>query len=194
MILKEDIKKLVELFYRHNFKLFYINSNDGVTFEKSEKVFISLGITTNLKTLNYVSESIKISSNYKYRSHIAEVGSKKLANTELYMNYVNKVWNNIEDVKQYDQFPTGESLAISEVSEYLEKLNTKLSEKEEGRFVDSNDLRKEIADLTGLYEKYKDQTNICFVKENGLWETFYNKVNYKKENSGTEFRIGILIE
>jgi hypothetical protein len=193
MILKEDVKKLVELFYRHNFKLFYINSLDGKTFEKSEKIFISLGITTNIKTLKYVSDSIKISSNYKYKSSIAEIVSNKIEGTELYMNSVVKVGDE-NDIIQYDQVLPSGAISIFDVPECIDKLRTNISENENIRLVESDGLREEVSELNVLYEKYKDQSNIYLYKENGEWKPFYEKVNYRKDEDGKEYRIGILVE
>lgn len=193
MILKEDVKKLVELFYRHNFKLFYINSLDGKTFEKSEKIFISLGITTNIKTLKYVSDSIKISSNYKYKSSIAEIVSNKIEGTELYMNSVVKVGDE-NDIIQYDQVLPSGAISIFDVPECIDKLRTNISENENIRLVESDGLREEVSELNVLYEKYKDQSNIYLYKESGEWKPFYEKVNYRKDEDGKEYRIGILIE
>lgn len=193
MILKEDVKKLVELFYRHNFKLFYINSLDGKTFEKSEKIFISLGITTNIKTLKYVSDSIKISSNYKYKSSIAEIVSNKIEGTELYMNSVVKVGDE-NDIIQYDQVLPSGAISIFDVPGCIDKLRTNISENENIRLVESDGLREEVSELNVLYEKYKDQSNIYLYKENGEWKPFYEKVNYRKDEDGKEYRIGILVE
>ena len=193
MILKEDIKKLVELFYRHNFKLFYINSIDGKTFEKSDKIFISLGITTNIKTLKYVSDSIKISSNYKYKSSIAEIVSNKIEGTELYMNSVVNVGDE-SSIIQYDQeLPSG-AISIFNIPECIDKLRISVSENENIRLVESDGIREEIAELNVLYEKYKDQSNIYLYKDDGEWKPFYEKVNYRKDEDGKEYRIGILVE
>ena len=76
MVSREKIHELVKLFYQHTFKTFYINSEDGKDFSKPLGVFVSLGMTTKLKTLENIRDFI--SANKDFKARIVEISSKRV--------------------------------------------------------------------------------------------------------------------
>ena len=58
MIEKTRIQELIKVFYQQPFKIFYVNSEDGENFIKPKGLFISLGITTSMKTIESIGQVI----------------------------------------------------------------------------------------------------------------------------------------
>ena len=91
MITREEVHDLVSIFYQPNFKTFYINSVDGVSFVKPLGIFVSLGITTSLKSI----ESIKNILGERYNAVLANISSKQIGDQHL---------NTIVDISNPDQY------------------------------------------------------------------------------------------
>ena len=82
MISRENIHDLVSIFYRPTFKTFYVNSLDGVNMKKPYGVFVSLGMTTSLETLNNIKDIISDSKDYN--AVLAEISSRRVGNQFIY--------------------------------------------------------------------------------------------------------------
>lgn len=83
---RDDVRKLVEVFYQPPFKTFYVNSIDGSEFVKPVGIFVSLGITTSLRTIDNICDIINNSE--KYSSRVVEIASKRVSGQ--FLNYVTK--------------------------------------------------------------------------------------------------------
>ncbi len=75
MVSREKIHELVKLFYQQTYKTFYVNSLDGKEFTQPQGVFVSLGMTTSMKTLDYIKNLL---ANSRYNARIAEIKSIKI--------------------------------------------------------------------------------------------------------------------
>ena len=93
MDIKDKIHNLVSVFYRNTFKTFYVNSYDGEEFEKPFGIFVSLGITTSLKTLNDIKEIIEDNG---FNATLAEISSKR--RTSQFLNTIIRT----SEISQYD--------------------------------------------------------------------------------------------
>lgn len=72
---KESVTRVVDSCYSSSYKIFSINSRDGINICKPLGLFVSLGITTSMKTMRKVAEELKISFG-DYEMHISEIESR----------------------------------------------------------------------------------------------------------------------
>lgn len=170
---KEQIHELVGLFYTTPYKTFYVNSIDGKSFTKPTGVFVSLGITTSLKSI----ESIKdILDNYQgFAAEVVEIKSTKVSGQ--FLNVISKR----DNISQYDMEVIPEKCFNREESlEYFPKTSI-----EEHKW-------------KALFEKIDASENSWEDKllqdENGEVRIFHKKVNYRKsQEEDAEYRIGIYV-
>lgn len=171
MMIRSKIQDLIEVFYHSPFKIFYINSIDGEKFSKSIGIFVSLGITTSMETLENLKSIILRETSYK--AEIAEITSKSHMGQHL-----NKVIN--LNPSQY--------LAIPDNS-----MGRDESVKELDRILNEDKNFKEYSKLSGLIKKLDEMSgweNHGITKE--PYQIFHKKVNYKKDGD-LEYRIGIYV-
>ena len=170
---KEQIHELVGLFYTTPYKTFYVHSTDGKSFNKPTGVFVSLGITTSLKSI----ESIKdILDNYQgFAAEVVEIKSTKVSGQ--FLNVISKK----DNISQYDMEVIPEKCFNREESlEYFPKTSI-----EEHKW-------------KALFEKIDASENSWEDKllqdENGEVRIFHKKVNYRKsQEEDAEYRIGIYV-
>lgn len=192
-ITKDELKKIVELFYQHDFKIFYINSTDGKNFLKPGKAFVSLGITTNPKTLQYIANSITL-INKSLKCTLGEIKSV-IKGENQYLNSTVQVFDR-NDIVQYKQEVPKGALSETDADKFLENLKVDLEKTKETYGIGSAEARgidKDIEELESLVNRYRDSSNIWYYKENDKWTIFHECVNYKKQKDG-EYRLGIIVE
>lgn len=190
---KDELKKIVELFYQHDFKIFYINSIDGKNFLKPSKAFISLGITTNPKTLQYIANSITL-VNKGLKCTLSEI--KSIAKGEnQYLNSIVQIFDRNDMVQYKQEVPNG-ALSRTNADGFLENLKVVLEEAKETHGIGSIEalnINKEIEELEALINRYRDSEDIWYYKENNKWTIFHECINYRKKKDG-EYRLGIIVE
>lgn len=183
---KDKIQNLVSVFYRNTFKIFYINSCDGENFVKPFGVFVSLGITTSMKTLNDIKDIIRSNG---YNACLAEISSKKSSG-----QYLNTL-STVDGIKQYDS-------EVCEDENYMDKKKAESRLLElRSQITSEQDLQllKELVPKISHLEDIINKLNSNFgwdthqIKESGNNYQLYHKlVNYKKEGE-IEYRIGIYV-
>lgn len=187
MITREEVNDLVSIFYQPTFKTFYINSVDGVHFVKPLGIFVSLGITTSLKSI----ESIKNILGEKYNAVLANISSKNIGNQ--HMNTLIDISNPTQyTLEEFDSNIFTREQALEELS----NLKYQMKPGEDLRVL--QDYAPMITRLQDLIEKLD--------KDNG-WEDhliqrepeamfsyriFHKKVNYMKSGD-VEYRLGIYV-
>ena len=188
MVSREKIHELVKLFYQHTFKTFYINSEDGKEFSKPLGVFVSLGMTTKLKTLENIRDFI--SANKDFKARIVEISSKRV--DDQFLNTLVET----ENPQQYriEELPDN-IISREEAYEELEKLKNEMN------------LRTSLEDLTEKTHQVKKlKALIDNLEETHGWDShaiqrdgdsdyriFHLFVNYAKKE-GVEFRLGIFVD
>ena len=186
MIFREKINEVVEVFYQQNFKTFYINSIDGKNFVKPVGVFVSLGITTSLKSLEDIRSVIANTEGYS--AVIAEISSKKVGN-----QFLNTVIN-LETPKQYILNNSGENiLNKTEAEEELNKLKEKMNTDEDITILQK--YAPKISKLQDLINKLTTSSgweSHSIQKDDEDYKIYHQNVNYKKEGD-IEYRIGIFV-
>lgn len=170
---KDQIQELVGLFYSTPFKTFYVNSKDGKSFTAPTGVFVSLGITTSLKSLEGIKD---ILNNYNdYNAKIVEIKSTKVSNQ--FLNVISKT----EGIDQYEMEEIPENCYDREGSlEYFPK-----STVEESKW-------------KALFDKIESsetswEDKLLQEESPGEVRIFHKKVNYKKASDLAEYRIGIYV-
>lgn len=185
MDIKDKIHNLVSVFYRNTFKTFYVNSYDGEEFEKPFGIFVSLGITTSLKTLNDIKEIIEDNG---FNATLAEISSKR--RTSQFLNTIIKT----SDISQYDTDCSDLDLLDKESAEArlieLRKLITSEQDLQ---------LLKELVPRISRLEEFINKLNSgdgwkshLIKEEDGQYFLYHKKINYKKEGD-IEYRIGIYV-
>lgn len=185
---REEIHDLVEVFYQPTFKTFYVNSTDGITFEKPIGVFVSLGITTSLKVLNDIKNVINNSEDYN--AILVEISSKKIAG-----QFLNAVTD--REPKQYELSNFSDDILDKEKTlEELKRLSDLIKEGSDQSLKNLKEFAPKINRLNDLSNKLTstDGWNAHLIQktENGDYRIFHKFVNYKKEND-IEYRIGIYV-
>lgn len=198
---KDDIRRLVKVFYQNPFKTFYINSTDGETFIKPVGVFVSLGITTSLGTLENIKDIIENSEYYSAR--LVEIGSKKVSGQ--FLNYITS-----EDPKQIHINTIQEGLqllktlkteGVSQIMDQtasiieLEKMKDRLHPDQDIKTI--QDYAPKITSLETLINQINDDPlgwdgYWILKRQDGTFKLFHRYINYG--NMGDiEYRIGIFV-
>lgn len=185
-ICREDIHKLVDIFYQHEFKTFYINSIDGENFVKPFGIFVSLGLTTSTSTLDNIKGVLEDNG---YVVKIAEISSKKVGS-----QYLNTLTKN-DNPQQYRVNSSDDVLfEENEAGNELRRLESMLSLDKDLETLAGVSTR--VSSLRKLIEKLSSTNgwddHLIRVDENGDYGIFHRNVNYKKENN-LEYRIGIYV-
>lgn len=194
MIDKDSLKKIVDVFYQHDFKIFYINSTDDENFAKPSKAFISLGITTTPKTLQYIANSITLVKK-ELRCTLGEIKSVSKGSGQ-YLNTIKTVFDK-NDISQYHQDVPDGAISIKSVDDFIDSFKISLEESKESLGMATKPIlekEKELTDLETLVERYRDCDDIWLYKDSSdKWTAFHECVNYEKRDDG-EYRLGILVE
>lgn len=190
IINKENIKRLVGIFYRPTYKTFYINSVDGQKILREPiGVFVSLGITTSLDTITKIKDILN--NNREYSAKIVEICSIK--DGEDFINFVSEE-NNPSQYKVSD-IPR-DAMNREESMKKLEELKNNLNPSCGINELLSNGPKAQK--LQSLIDKI-DQENswdshlIQEDKETGEFKIYHLFLNYEKREDGKEYRIGILV-
>jgi len=181
---KDKIHGLVEIFYQKPpFKTFYVNSTDGTNFIKPTGVFVSLGITTSLKVLEDLRDVLNRMCNITAR--LVEIKSTRISG-----QFMNSITRN--DPSQYivDESTVLPNIVLSkeESEEELRKLDDPLKIKSE----EYNKLKETMLRVSESANPWVDQKIMKL--SGGGYRVFHRYVNYRKEDDGTEYRIGIYVE
>ena len=181
---KMTLRDIVELFYQSPFKIFNVNSSDGVTLTRPFGYFISLGITTSFDSLRQIRDVIK-KSDYGFDARLVELESIK---SEEYGDFLNILSDKSEEeLKKYISIPP-DSLQIMDKEEslkYLDELTDKMN---------SGDLsvaqeRQKVSDLIKRIDNWDEYGLQIKDGQPGL---FHKYINYKKGDN-SEYRIGIYV-
>jgi hypothetical protein len=191
MIKKETIHELVEVFYQPPFKTFYINSLDGQAFSKSLGVFVSLGITTSMKTLQDIKEVLQKTSGYN--AALVEIKSQKVAG-----QFLNTVIEKPEtEVTQYEMTEYPEKWYSEEESK---KLLQDMKEAIEKGETTATEYAGKVTRLEELIKKLDWNypggwvNHVIQVTPDGDYKIFHKMVNYRQDpTDGVEYRIGIYV-
>lgn len=186
MSIRDSVRELVKLFYNAPAKTFYINSKDGDTLCIPDQVFVSLGMTTSQKTMENVRTLISFDPSYD--AEVVEIISKKVNN--VYINMVNS-----HEPTQYlsdtnGKIVLGREEAIKEKARLEELVSM-------DRSLDIiTQYGPKLSNLSNHIEKIDQvlgwDTHSIQVLDDGDYSTYHKYVNYKNE-SGLEYRIGILV-
>jgi hypothetical protein len=189
MVDKKKIHELVGVFYRPTYKTFYVNSVDGESFVKPTGVFVSLGITTSLKVIEDIMNTIM--ENTDYCAQIAEISSKKVGS-----QFINTLIN-IDNPQQYRLENFGENVLDEDAAkEELERMMELMSPQQDLSVL--NEYAPKISRLQDLINKLTDSNGwgshaIQKIDESeGSYGVFHKLVNYKVEGD-TEYRLGIYV-
>ncbi len=186
MITREKINEIVEVFYQQNFKTFYINSIDGKSFVKPLGVFVSLGITTSLKSLEDIRSVIANTEGYS--AVIAEISSKKVGS-----QFLNTIIN-LETPKQYVLDNSGDNFLNKEkAEEELNKLKEKMNTGEDIEVLQKYAPKiSKLQDLINKLTSTNGWESHSILKEDEDYKIYHQNVNYRKDGD-IEYRIGIFV-
>lgn len=187
MVSREKIHELVKLFYQQTYKTFYVNSLDGKEFTQPQGVFVSLGMTTSMKTLDYIKNLL---ANSRYNAKIAEIKSIKI--DDQFLNTLTDC-----DPKQYRLSEIPSTVMTKEETEKeLQDLLQKVSKYSDLETI--SELSHKVGKLQRLYNQLEESNGWgCHrIQRDGDmdYKIFHLYVNYKKDEDGTEYRIGIYVD
>ena len=183
---KDKIHDLISVFYRNTFKIFYINSNDGENFINPFGMFVSLGITTSIKTLNEIKD-ILISNGYN--ACLAEISSKKMPSQ--FLNTLVSINNN---PTQYVSEVSNDKLLTKEDAERrLKDMKSLITSEQDIKLL--KELVPKISHLEDIITKLNSNMGweSHLIKEiDGSFQLYHRLINYKKLGD-VEYRIGIYV-
>lgn len=188
MVSREKIHELVRLFYQHTFKTFYINSEDGKEFSKPQGVFVSLGMTTKLKTLENIRDFI--AANKEFRARIAEISSTRV--DDQFLNTITE----IENPTQYriEDLPS-DVITKEEAYEELEKLKNDMTLRTS--LEELTEKTHQVKKLKGLIDNLEEtqgwDSHVIQRDGDSDYRIFHLYVNYAKKE-GIEYRLGIFVD
>ena len=184
--LKEEIYKLVEVFYQHEFKIFHVNSIDEEKFIKPVGVFVSLGLTTSIATLNNIKNILEENG---YVARLAEISSKKLGG-----QYLNTLTKRTPEQYKIDTTDSSTTLNEEQAKSELQRLEQSLSVDQDLEVLTKT--ASKIASLKALIEKLSLtngwDNHIIQVTDDNEYNIFHKNVNYMKSGDA-EYRIGIYV-
>jgi len=192
MINKKQVEELVSIFYQPTFKVFYINADHEYNMVKPAGVFVSLGLTSTLATIDSVKRSLE-GLGKGYITSFAVLATKRTnAN---FLNRIDKCME-LEDVEQFrlENVPK-EVMEREEAVKCLEELRAELDK--------HTDLTKiagvatRVRKLETLIEKIDkelgwDRYGIIPDPTTNSYMYFHKFVNYMKKDD-IEYRIGIYV-
>lgn len=196
-ISRDEVKKLVEVFYPRPFKTFYVNSLDGQEFVNPFGVFVSLGITTSFKTMNNIKDIIDNSRDFNGK--LVEIASKKIG--DQYLNFIN---NETPKQIQIPTVPQGATYLRDPKEYILNEKNARIElEKMKDLMHPDQDVNilQEYAPRIGqlenlirtIEETEGDWENYWILRtSDNTYKLFHRYINYA--NCGdVEYRVGIFV-
>ena len=182
---RENIHELVEVFYQHPFKTFYVNSLDGVNFIKPVGVFVSLGITTSIKVLEKIKDDL---INNGYSACLTEITSRKV--NDRFLNTLNCTTGaNQYKLSVFDENMLDEQAAKKKLSDMKELMDPEQSLEILKKYA------PKISKLESLINKLSDSNgwNDHLIQEDeDDFRIFHRNINYKREGD-IEYRLGIYV-
>lgn len=183
---RDEISRIVDIFYQHEFKTFYVNSVDGNTFVKPIGIFVSLGLTTSMQTLENIRNILEENG---YIVKLAEIKSRKVNN--MFLNTLTRE----DNPQQYKISSCCDNVfEEKEANLELQRLESLLTVDQDINVLAStatkvSSLRKliEKLSLTNGWSDHSIQLN-----EDNEYCIFHKNLNYKKE-SDFEYRVGIYV-
>lgn len=187
MINREEIHRLVRLFYQPTYKTFYVNSIDGKEFTKPTGVFLSLGMTTSYKTLEIIRDII--GSHATYNAKIVEISSKKVDG-----QFMNTITPN-ENPQQYKILnPPEDVMTREEVIKALDDLDKSSKIKDLWELIDYGHKGRCLRSLLNKLDESKEGWESHRIQPDGEGFRIYHLfLNYEKRDE-VEYRIGIYID
>lgn len=194
---RDDVRKYVEVFYPRPFKTFYVNSLDGQEFVNPFGVFVSLGITTSLKTLNNIKDIIDNSRDFNGR--LVEIASRKIG--DQYLNFIN---NESPNQMQIPTVPQGATYLKDPKEFILNEKNAKIElEKMKDLMHPDQDVKilQEYAPRIGqlgnlihqIEETEGDWNNYWILRSpDNTYKLFHRYINYA-DCGDVEYRVGIFV-
>lgn len=200
---KEMVTRVVDSCYSSPYKIFTINSYDGVHVVKPLGLFVSLGVTTTMRTMSIVLH--ELIDQLKVNASIAEISSRYVNN-----RYINNVITEGSHVKQYDSesVPSnGLRLNLDELKDFIFDTKSKIVKNvdDDSKVIElTNRLTKMIKVLNKM-EKYPSSfplANLVGINDNSNFDVYVisNSINYIRchesvndTNIVVHKRIGILV-
>ena len=188
MVSREKIHELVRLFYTPTYKTFYINSEDGKEFVKPIGVFVSLGMTTSIKTLENIRDFL--GSNKKYKASIVEICSRRI--DDQYLNYITSTTN--PGQYRLDDIPDN-VIGKEETYKELEEMKNKMSP--HASLETLTEYSHRVNKLQYLADRLEESNgwDSHMIQRDGDsdYRIYHLFVNYAKKE-GNEYRIGIFVD
>ena len=183
MIEKQRIQELISIFYQQPFKIFYVNSEDGFTFIKPKGLFVSLGITTSIGTLEKIRGTIE--DTYPETSpKLVELISRRGESGQ----YINRI-SQVTDPQPYiiTDLPK-ELLSKKEAEDELVKLRELIKTNSSIELLSATQKLQEYIDRIKDWDEHQ-----IYKTEKNEYKIFHKVSNYKKEGD-LEYRIGIFVD
>lgn len=182
---KVKLKELIEVFYQQPFKVFYVNSLDGVNFIKPTGLFVSLGISTSELTMNKLKRVIEGAYPLSCPK-IAELMSKRTESGD----FLNTITSN-HDPKPYKLDEITDLVLLDKVGaeKELSALKEQLINSDpvpEDVLIRAQKLQECIKRVHDRWEEDRIQ------KHEDDYKIFHLISNYKKDKD-VEYRIGIYV-
>ena len=202
LINKEMITRVVDELYPSKYKIFTINSEDGINIVKPIGLFVSLGITTSMSTIQMICK--KINSSLNISSYVSEIESRMVSGV-----YVNKV-TKTENVSQYDSgiLSNGTLIDKNQLLGMIRDVKDKMiTSKDDDEFMRYNNILYKLSKISRKMkssEPFSDENYSVIVSDNNdrfnasLVNNKINYMQYNEINNGINIivhkRIGILIK
>lgn len=185
MLEKKQLHELIKVFYQQPFRIFYVNSDNGENFSKPTGLFISLGLTTSIKTI----EGLKavISNTYPERIvKLVELKSKCVFGDQ----FLNTVTEN-DSPKPYviSEYPEN-SMDKEESEKELSRIKEEIKNSKDVNLIVSAQKLQELIDRLSLSDTWDSHK---ILKVDSDYKIFHTITNYKREGD-VEYRIGIYVE
>lgn len=200
MISKEIVTRVVDSCYSSPYKVFTINSYDGYRVTKPLGLFISLGVTTSMKTMSIVLNELR--SQLRCNVVLGEIASKYIDG-----RYINNVVAQGDEVTQYssDSITEGLRLTVDELRDFIFDTKSKIVKNvdDDNMVIElTNRLTKMLKVLNKMESNPSLYQQANLIDDKGLFDIYVinNNVNYvqhQEELNGATMtihkRIGILI-
>ena len=185
MIEKSRIQELIKVFYQQPFKIFYVNSVDGETFIKPTGLFISLGLTTSMRTIEGLRDVI--SNTYPESNPLVVELSSKCMTRDQYLNTITD--NQHPQPYVISEFPE-DSFDKTMAENELGKLREMIRENKDTTLLAATQKLQELIDRLGQGDGWETHR---IIKLDSDYKIFHKVANYKRTGN-LELRIGIYVK
>jgi len=182
MIEKQRIQELIKVFYQQPFKIFYVNSEDGITFIKPKGLFVSLGITTSMVTLEKLRGTIE--DTYPETSpKLVELVSKRGESGQ----YLNALTTSEPHPYTITDLPPN-LMTKEEAEQELARLRENIKTNLDIQLLTATQKLQEFIDRIKNWDEHQ-----IYKTDDNEYKIFHKTSNYKKEGN-VEYRIGIFVD